>query len=185
MQQNNNPRQQREQLPLMNERIKAEQLQVIDHLGANLGIISRAQALDIAHQHSLDLVILTLEGPMGCPLAKIMDYGKEQYEKKRQQHEAKKNQKVIQIKEIKLQPKIADHDFQTKMNKGLEFLEDGKRLKITIEFRGREIALKEERGGLLLKKIEQFFQDAGIAKRLLQDKELKTLKAWTRTYYLK
>lgn len=171
--------------PLMNEKIRFESLQVIGDDGVNRGVMSREEALASARASHLDLVIIAEHGSFGVPVAKIMDFGKALYAKKKQLAEAKKNQKVIQVKELKFQPKIADHDFITKMNQGVQFLKDGKRLKITIEFKGREITLREERGTQLVQKIEKFLEDAGLTKRLIQDKDLKTVKVWSRIYYLK
>ena len=79
-------------------------------------------------------------GKEGVPVVKIMDFGKALYEKKKKQHEAKKHQKLIQVKEVKISPKIGEHDFQTKMRQAMDFLNEGKRLKITLFFKGRENA---------------------------------------------
>ena len=171
--------------PLINERIRFESVQLITQDGENRGKITRDEAIKLARAADLDLVLIADQGSLGIPGAKIMDYGKVLYAKKKQQAEAKKNQKVIQVKELKFQPKIADHDFQTKMNQGAQFLIDGKRLKITIEFKGREIALREDRGTQLVQKIEKYLEDAGLSKRIVQEKDMKTLKVWSRIYYLK
>ncbi len=171
--------------PLMNEKIRFDSLQVIGADGENKGVMPRDEALKLARSVHLDLVIIADQGSFGVPVAKVMDFGKALYAKKKQLADTKKNQKVIQIKELKFQPKIADHDFVTKMNQGVQFLKDGKRLKITIEFKGREITLREERGAQLVLKVEKFLEEAGLAKRLVQDKDLKTMKVWSRIYYLK
>lgn len=170
--------------PLMNERIRFDSVQVIAADGENRGVMSRDEALRLARAADLDLVIIADQGSFGVPVAKVMDFGKALYAKK-QLADAKKNQKVIQVKELKFQPRIAEHDFVTKMNQGVQFLKDGKRLKITIEFKGREITLREERGPQLILKIDKFLEDAGIAKRIVQEKDLKTVKVWSRIYYLK
>ena len=86
-----------------------------------------------------------------------MDFGKALYAKKKQQAEAKKSQKVIQVKEIKLRPKIGEHDYQTKINQAIDFLKDGKHLKVTLMFKGREAAMREERGEELFRKIDESF----------------------------
>ena len=111
-------------------------------MGVILGLLSRGEALKLAQEASLDLVMIAEEGREGVPVAKIMDFGKSLYEKKKKQHEAKKHQKVIQIKEVKMAPKIGEHDFQTKMRQAIDFLKDGKRVKITLFFKGRENATK-------------------------------------------
>ncbi|HVX00796.1 MAG TPA: translation initiation factor IF-3, partial [Candidatus Babeliaceae bacterium] len=107
------------------------------------------------------------------------------YTKKKQLADAKKKQHVIQVKELKIRPKIGEHDFLTKMNQGIQFLEDGKRLKITLMFKGREMAMREERGTELFDKIQHMLDQAGIAKNIVQEKDLKTPQAWSRIYYLK
>jgi translation initiation factor IF-3 len=176
----------KDNMPLMNEKIRFPKLQVIGQDGRNLGILSRDEALRFAQQSHLDLVILSeQQGGEGLPLAKVMDFGKDEYEKKQKAKAAKKNQKIIQIKELKLRPKIAEHDYQTKMNQGIKFLEEGKRLKITLTFRGREILTREERGTEFFQKIQKTFEDIEIAKNLIQEKDMKTPQAWSRVYYLK
>ena len=113
----------------------------------------------------LDLVIIADEGREGVPVAKIMDFGKSLYEKKKKQHDAKKHQKVIQIKEIKMGPKIGEHDFQTKMRQAIDFLKEGKRVKITFFFKGRENATKLERGTELYNKIDKSFEEYDLIKK--------------------
>lgn len=132
----------------------------------------------------LDLVLLSEQGSEGVPVVKIMDYGKVLYAKKKKQAEAKKHQKTIQVKELKLRPKIGDHDFETKMRQAAEFLKDGKHLKITLTFRGREMMNREERGTQLFQKIDAFFTEQAIP-NLAQEKDLKMGQLWSRTYYIK
>src|SRR6185436_14679336 len=122
----------REALPAINERIRASKFQLIGHDGENVGIVSKEQALQIAQEVGLDLVIIAEQGQSGLPVAKIMNFGKSLYEKKKKQAESKKHQRVIQVKEIKIRPKIGEHDYQTKMNQAIEFLKDGKRVKVTL-----------------------------------------------------
>ncbi|MCX5921986.1 MAG: translation initiation factor IF-3 [Candidatus Dependentiae bacterium] len=174
----------KETLPLMNEQIRAVTMQMIDHEGVNVGVVPRAQALRMAEEAGLDLVLLS-EGKDGVPVVKIMNLGKVLYEKKKKQSESKKHQKVIQVKEIKLSPKIGEHDYQTKMNQAIQFLKDGKRLKVTLFFKGRENVLKHERGTELFEKINKSFDDAGLTKNLVQEKDSKLGQYWSRIYYLK
>jgi translation initiation factor IF-3 len=171
--------------PLINEKIRFEKMQLITSDGRNLGVISRDEALREARLAGLDLVIIAEQGNDGVPVAKVLDFGKALYAKKKQLGEAKKHQKVIQIKELKLRPKIAEHDYQTKMNQCLQFLEEGKRVKITLTFRGREVAMKEDRGNELFDKIQKSIDDAGFGKNLVQEKDTKTPQLWSRVYYLK
>jgi translation initiation factor IF-3 len=172
-------------LPLMNERIPFPRLQLITHDGRNMGEVSRSQALVAAQEQGLDLVIIAEQGSLNVPVAKVMDFGKALYAKKKQLAEAKKHQKVIQVKEIQIRPKIGDHDFQTKIHMAIDFLNDGKRLKVTLLFRGREVMMKNERGTELFDKIHQAFDAAGLLKRLVQENDTKMAQIWSRVYYLK
>ena len=168
----------------INEKIRFDKMQVITHDGKNLGIVSRDEALKLARQADLDLVLLTEQGSEGVPLVKIMDFGKALYAKKKQQAEAKKSQKVIQVKEVKLRPKIGEHDFQTKINQAIDFLKEGKHLKVTLMFKGRETAMRDERGEELFKKIDEAFAEAGLTK-IAQEKDAKATQLWSRVYFLK
>lgn len=170
---------------LINEKIKFPKVQIITNTGENIGVVSSNDALLMAQQAGLDLVLLTEQGSDGLPVAKIMDFGKVIYEKKKKQSEAKKHQKVIQIKEIKIRPKIGEHDYQTKIKQGIQFLQEGKRVKITLCFRGRENVLKDERGSELFQKIEHTFEQNDLLKNLLQEKDTKIGQFWSRIYYLK
>lgn len=171
----------------INENIRFPRLQLITSDGQNVGVVSREDALRAAQIAGLDLVLIAEKGGEGYPVTKIMDFGKLLYAKKKKQAEAKKHQKTIQIKEIKLRPKIGEHDFVTKMNQAVQFLKDGKHLKITIAFRGREIITKEERGTQMFDKINAFFEDNDmkIGVNLLQEKDLKMGQLWSRVYYIK
>lgn len=121
----------------VNEDVRAKEVRLIDADGEQLGVYSPREAMNIAMDRQLDLV----EVAPGAkpPVCRIMDYGKYKYEQNKKEREARKNQKVINIKEVKLRPNIEDHDFNTKVRKAQEFLEDGDKVKITIMFRGREI----------------------------------------------
>lgn len=171
-------------VPLINENIRMPQMQLITHDGQNIGLVSRSQALAMAKVAGLDLVILTEQGKDGFPVAKIMDYGKVLYEKKKKQTEAKKHQKIIQVKEVKIRPKIGEHDYQTKMNRAVEFLEDGMRVKITLFFRGRENITREARGTELFQKVEESFKEKGFT-NLVSEHDSRMGQAWSRTYYVK
>jgi translation initiation factor IF-3 len=171
--------------PLLNEKIRAPRLQLIAEDGRNIGTVSRGEALKLAHEANLDLVLLSEEGRDGVPVAKIMDFGKSLYEKKKKAHEAKKHQKVIQVKEIKMAPKIGEHDFQTKMRQAIDFLKDGKRVKITVFFKGRENATKVERGTEVFEKIQSTFETADLLKNLGQEPDSKMGSLWSRVYFLK
>lgn len=171
--------------PLANEAIRAPRLQLITSAGENIGQVSRKEALERAQMEGLDLVMLSESGALGIPVVKIMDYGKELYLRKKKQAEAKKNQKIIQTKEIKIRPKIGDFDYDRKLKTALEFLQEGNRVKITIQFQGRELANKQERGEYLFGKVMQSFEAAGMGDRIGEEKEASAGRNWSRIYYLK
>ncbi len=116
--------------------IHAREIRVIDEDKKQIGILSPAEALNLARQKGLDLVEIAAEA--NPPVCRIMDYGKFLYELHKKEHEAKKHQKHIQLKEIKFRPKISIHDYNFKMKHVKRFLEEGNKVKITIMIRGRE-----------------------------------------------
>lgn len=175
----------KESTPIINERIRAEKMQLITQDGQNVGIISRNEALRMAEEAGMSLVLITESGKDGFPIAKIMNLGKVLYEKKKNKVEAKKHQKVIQVKEVKLRPNIGEHDFNTKLKQAIQFLQDGKRVKITLWFKGRENASRDERGKELFSRIESIFDQQGLTDNLLQEKDSKMGQLWSRTYYMK
>jgi translation initiation factor IF-3 len=174
-------------LPLINERIRFDKLQLIVADGQNRGIVSRSEALAEAKASGLDLVIIAESGGDDVPVAKIMDYGKLQYEKKKQSGDAKKKQQIIQIKEIKLRPKIADGDYTTKLNQGIRFLREGKHLKVTLMFRGREIGMKRELGAVLFDRVEKTLEAADLDGKSLvkKDDTRPGGNSWSRIFSLK
>lgn len=122
----------------INEEIRDKEIRLIGDDGAQLGIMSSNEALRIAAEQELDLVkIAPTSTP---PVCKIMDYGKYRFEQAKREKEARKNQHVVEVKEIRMSPGIGDNDFNTKLRNGQKFLQDGDRLKVTIRFRGREMA---------------------------------------------
>lgn len=175
----------KENLPLINEQVRFPRVQVITRDGENLGVISRAEALAIAERAELDMVLIAEMGKEGAPVVKIMDFGKVLYEKKKKQTEAKKKQKVVQVKEIKLRPKIGEHDYQTKMKHAFDFLQEGKHVKISVFFRGRENVTKIERGTEIFDKVNKTFEELGILKDLVQERDAQMGQVWSRIYYLK
>lgn len=125
----------------INERIRARELRVVDENGEQLGIMPTVQALETARSRNLDLVeVASTSVP---PVARIMDYGKFKYQLKKKQHEAKKKQSVIHVKEIKMRPGTDIHDFDFKVKHAQRFLEEGDKVKVLITFRGREIMHQE------------------------------------------
>jgi translation initiation factor IF-3 len=136
----------------VNDRIRAVKIRVIDEIGTQLGILTPQEALALARQRTLDLVEVAPNADP--PVCRIMDFGKYQYQMEKKAREARKNQKNIVIKEIKFRPNTDDHDYEFKKNNLLRFLEDGDKVKATVQFRGREITHKE-RGFQLLNKLLQ------------------------------
>ena len=126
---------------LINDEIREKEVRVIDSDGAQLGIISLKDALAIAAEKNLDLVeIAPTANPHVC---RIMDYGKFKFEQMKREKEAKKNQKVIEVKEIRLSLNIDTNDFNTKLKQAIKFLKDGNKVKVSVRFRGREMAHPE------------------------------------------
>lgn len=170
---------------LINEAIKAPTVQLIVADGTNVGVVSRAEALTQARESGMDLVMLSESGAQGVPVVKILDHGKELYKNKKKQMEAKKNQKIILVKEVKIRPKIGEHDYERKIKQAIEFLGEGNRVKITVQFHGREVAFKAEQGGQLFEKIIQSFHAAGFTDRLGEEKEANAGKTWSKIFYVK
>lgn len=135
---------------LLNEEIRADEIRCVGDDGKVYGIISSDEALEIANRLGLDLVMIAADAKP--PVCKIMDYGKFRYQQEKKQKEAKKKQKVIDIKEIKLSVKIAQNDINYKVKHALEFLEQGKHVRFRVFLKGREMATPEA-GVALLEKI--------------------------------
>ena len=122
----------------LNEEIRDKEIRVIGNDGAQLGIMSAAQANAMAEAPGMDLVKISPNATP--PVCKIMDYSKFCYDQKKREKDAKKNQKVVEIKEIRMSPSIDTNDFNTKVKAALKFLGDGNRVKVSVRFRGREMA---------------------------------------------
>ena len=122
----------------LNEEIRDKEVRLIGADGEQLGIMSSAQANDLAEEQGLDLVKISPNATP--PVCKIMDYSKFCYDQKKREKDAKKNQKVVEIKEIRMSPSIDTNDFNTKVKAAMKFLGDGNRVKVSVRFRGREMA---------------------------------------------
>ena len=122
----------------VNEEIRDREVRLIGEEGEQLGIMSGAAAMQIAIEKDLDLV--KIAPGSNPPVCKIMDYGKYRFEQSKREKEARKNQRVIEIKEIRMSPSIGENDFLVKLRNGQKFLSDGDRVKVTVRFRGREMA---------------------------------------------
>ena len=129
---------------------------MVDEEGEQLGILDTREALRLAQEKGLDLVEVAPNADP--PVCRIMDYGKFKYQQQKRQQEAKKNQTIIQIKEVKFRPKTDEHDYQTKLKKIVKFLGNGDRCKVTIFFRGREIVHKD-RGLNVLERVLEDTKD--------------------------
>ena len=125
----------------INEQIRVPQVRLIDADGTQLDIMATKDAQRISAERGLDLVEIAPQAKP--PVCKIMDYGKYRFDQIKREKETKKNQKVVEIKEVKLRPNIEDHDFETKARNGEKFLKNGNKVKVTIMFRGREITHPE------------------------------------------
>ncbi|XOK60273.1 translation initiation factor IF-3 [Paenibacillus elgii] len=123
---------------MINDEIRAREVRLIDANGEQLGIKPIREALQIAHDQNLDLV--NVAPTAKPPVCRIMDYGKFRYETQKKEKEARKNQKIVELKEIRLSATIDEHDFQTKLRNVVKFLNDGDKVKLSVRFRGREIA---------------------------------------------
>ncbi|WP_421659295.1 translation initiation factor IF-3 [Leptothermofonsia sp. ETS-13] len=124
-------------LPTINERIRFPKIRVIDADGSQLGIMSPREAVQIAEERELDLVLVSDKADP--PVCRIMDYGKFKFEQEKKAREAKKKQHTVDVKEVKMRYKIEDHDYNVRINQAKRFLKDGDKVKATIMFRGREI----------------------------------------------
>ena len=123
---------------LINEQIKDKEVRVIGAEGGQLGVMSIAEAREKADEAGLDLVRVSPNA--NPPVCKIIDFGKFRYELARKEKDAKKKQKVVEIKEVRLSPNIEENDLNTKVNQARKFLQKGNRVKVTLRFRGRELA---------------------------------------------
>ncbi|WP_041933806.1 translation initiation factor IF-3 [Gloeothece verrucosa] len=133
---NNTKRPQRDQ-PQINERIRFPQIRVIDNDGSQIGIMTPDEALRIAEEKELDLVLVSETA--NPPVCRVMDYGKYKFEQEKKAREAKKKQHTADVKEVKMRYKIDDHDYNVRVNQAQRFLKSGDKVKATITFRGREI----------------------------------------------
>jgi len=139
------------------------QVRLVDERGEMVGVVSRNEALDMAADAGLDLVEIAPNADP--PVCKVLDFGKYKYEEQKKKNEAKKKQKVIEVKEVKFRPSIDDHDYDVKMRSMTKFIGEGDKVKVTMRFRGRELAHQELGMDVLMRvkgdldsiaKVEQF-----------------------------
>ena len=127
--------------PKINGMIRARQVQLIDETGTNIGLIDREVAQARAEEAGLDLVEIAVNADV--PVCKILDYGKFKFQTQKKVSEARKKQKIVEVKEIKLRPNIDDHDYEVKVRSMKKFFGEGDKVKVTLRFRGREMAHQE------------------------------------------
>ena len=147
----------------INGAIKAPEVRLIDADGEQVGVVPIKEALEAAREAELDLV--EISGKTVPPVCRIMDYGKYLYQQQKKQHEAKKNQKQVQVKEVKFRPGTEEGDYQVKLRNLLKFLDKGDRVKVTIWFRGREITHKEL-GLKMLERIRDDIQEVATVEQM-------------------
>ena len=126
---------------MVNDGIRARELRLIDQDGEQLGVKTKSEALELAEKANLDVVLVAPNA--NPPVARIMDYGKHRFDLQKRERDARKKQKVINIKEVRLSPTIDIHDFETKLRNARKFLEKGDKVKASIRFKGRAITHKE------------------------------------------
>ena len=142
----------------VNERIRAREIRVVDDEGKQLGIMPPYEALKIARERGLDLV--EVSPTANPPVCRIINYGKYLYQLNKRQHEARKHQRSIELKEVKFRPRTSEHDFQTKRNHIVDFLKEGSKVKATIMFRGREMAHRDL-GWQMMQRLVQELDEVG------------------------
>ncbi len=136
----------------INENITAKQVRLIDAENENRGIVSLKEALALAEEEGLDLIEISPQA--NPPVCKILDFGKFRYEQQKRKNEAKKNQKVVEIKELKLRPMIDTHDYEVKVKQAKKFLDQGNKVKFTMRFKGRELSANDMGKQVLSKLVE-------------------------------
>ena len=146
----------------VNDQITAQRIRLIDGEGGQVGVITVADALTRAQSDGLDLVEVSPKADP--PVCRLMDYGKFKYQQSKRQHAAKVHQKVIHVKEVKLRPKIEDHDLQFKVRNALRFLGDGDKVKVNVVFMGREMAHKDL-GLVLIERFQNMIGENGIVEQ--------------------
>ena len=151
----------------INEQIRLPQVQLIDENGNKLGIKNAKEAIEIAYEKNLDLVLVAPNG--NPPVCKIMDYGKYKFEQAKKEKEAKKKQKAFELKEIRITPNTEEHDFNFKLKNAKKFLQDGCKVKITVRFRGRELNYIKQGEVLLNKFAEELSEIATLEKKPILD----------------
>ncbi len=147
---------------MANEQIRFKEVRVIDPEGKQLGIMSSKNALQVARDMGYDLVLVAPNA--NPPVCRIMDLGKYKYELKKKAKEAKKKQRIILVKELRLRPKIEEHDYQVKLKHAREFLSEGNKVKVVMRYRGREMSFIDS-GKEVLERFAQDVSDLGVVEK--------------------
>ncbi|MEM9011632.1 MAG: translation initiation factor IF-3 [Pseudomonadota bacterium] len=153
----------RETGPRVNSRIRASEVRLIGSDGANIGLVSPERGIELAEEEGLDLVEISPNATP--PVCKIMDFGKFKYEQQKKESEARKKQKIIEVKEVKFRPNTDVHDYDVKMRNVTRFLEHGDKVKVTLRFRGREMA-HQELGRRLLERVADDIEGLGKVEQM-------------------
>ena len=165
----------KQELPI-NRQIRAREVQLIDENGQKAGVISFEQAIEKAESKNLDLVLVAPN--TNPPVCKIMNYGKYKFEQAKKEKEAKKKQKVLEIKELRVTPNIEEHDFGFKCKNARKFLTEGNKVKLTVRFRGREVN-NARAGEIVLNKFIEALQDIATVEKMpkLEGRNMFTILA--------
>ncbi|MBI2958023.1 MAG: translation initiation factor IF-3 [Chloroflexi bacterium] len=146
----------------MNQWIRAREVRVVDEEGKQLGIMPLSQALALARERGLDLVEVAPTAQP--PVCRIVDYGRLKYEQSKKERLAKKGQHLSQVREVKVRPKIGDHDLEAKLRNARKMLAEGDKIKVIVVFRGREMA-HQDRGWVLLQRVGETLKDVAVPDR--------------------
>ncbi len=157
----------------INEHITAKQVRLIDANNENRGIVTIREALAIAEEEGLDLIEISPQATP--PVCKILDFGKYRYEQQKRKAEAKKNQKVVEIKELKLRPMIDTHDYEVKVKQATKFLEQGNKVKFTMRFKGRELSANDMGKQVLSKLLEDLSEISKVDSEMKLDGRQMTM----------
>ena len=152
---------------MVNDGIRAREVRLISSNGDQLGVKSKREALQIAEQENLDLVLVAPKAKP--PVAKVMDYGKYRFELQKKQREARKKQKTVNVKEVRLSPTIDTNDFNTKMKNARKFLAKGDKVKVSVRFRGRAITHKDIGREVLSRFVEETKDVASVESKAKMD----------------
>ena len=172
---------------MANDKIPFAQIQLIDEQGENIGVISKDEALARAKISGLDVVIVAKSGGMNAPVAKIMNLNKKLYEEKKKTAKAKKKQSEVQTKELRVSPKIEDHDLSIKCKQAAGFLLEGNRVRFVLILRGREKSLKDTFGVQVFEGIERKLKDLTkeSGKQTMFEVDGESGSSWAKIFYLK